>query len=222
MPKTLVTSLALVLIAASAARGDIFPVDDPNFLSGNKFPGDGSFTRDTAQGLDFLDVIPNTELMSWNTVNAELGAGGQFEGLRWATVAEVITLANNFGFSPAADLDTGGTGSSNIMAELEDLLGGGSVRQIGPPPQIRLLGSTGEEVNALNVRSVTFWTATAGNPDDVIGVGTRIKSASQDLIGHWLVREVGVIPEPSTYALLGFAGIGLAFYRWRRRRKRTA
>ncbi len=49
--------------------------------------GIGALTRDTDQMLDFLDVTRSTS-RSVVDVSGELGAGGDFEGFRYATLAE--------------------------------------------------------------------------------------------------------------------------------------
>ncbi len=68
-----------------------------------KTDGDNLITRDTVTNLDWLDLTETND-MSYNDVSAQLGAGGMFEGFRYATNAEVIALwSNNF----ATDLSAG-------------------------------------------------------------------------------------------------------------------
>lgn len=58
----------------------------------------GYFTRDTSTGLDWLDVT-ETRALSYDYVSSELGAGGQFEGWRYATYSEFNQLLLNLGFT---------------------------------------------------------------------------------------------------------------------------
>jgi len=73
--------------------------------------GDNLITRDTVSGLDWLDLT-ETAGLSYNYVQSQLGAGGAYEGMRYAYYAEVIGLITQFGlpigsfevFSPERDL----------------------------------------------------------------------------------------------------------------------
>lgn len=56
----------------------------------------GTYTTDTATGLDWLDLTA-TAGMSYNQVTAELGAGGLFEGWTYATRAQVSGFWDAFG-----------------------------------------------------------------------------------------------------------------------------
>lgn len=81
MLKQLIATMPLLLsISAQAAIVDM-----------------GSVTRDTSTGLDWLDVT-FTAGMSYNQVAAELGPGGNYEGWRYASVAELDQLIINFGY----------------------------------------------------------------------------------------------------------------------------
>ena len=59
----------------------------------------GNITRDTDTGLDWLDVT-ETRGLSYNQVTAQFGAGGDYEGFRYATAAELDQLLLNFGYVP--------------------------------------------------------------------------------------------------------------------------
>ena len=55
----------------------------------------GDFLSDTDSGLDWLDVTKSRN-MSINSVNAQLGTGGTFEGWRYATGNEFNALITHF------------------------------------------------------------------------------------------------------------------------------
>ena len=58
--------------------------------------GDNLITQDTDSGLEWLDLTV-TAGMSFNDVTAQLGVGGDYEGWRYATSAEVTGLWDAFG-----------------------------------------------------------------------------------------------------------------------------
>ena len=59
----------------------------------------GYITRDTATGLDWLDVT-ETRGLSYNNVVSEMGVDGAYEGWRYATEGELATVIINFGYTP--------------------------------------------------------------------------------------------------------------------------
>lgn len=59
----------------------------------------GNITRDTATGLDWLDLT-ETRGISYNQVAAQFVTGGSLEGWRYATPMEFEELITNFGYSP--------------------------------------------------------------------------------------------------------------------------
>lgn len=67
-------------------------------LSMDSSYGVDTITRDTATGLDWLDVTV-TRGLSYDQVTAQLGVGGTYEGYRYATVAELDQLIINFGYA---------------------------------------------------------------------------------------------------------------------------
>ena len=59
-------------------------------------PGDPTLTLDEETGLQWLDLT-ETDNLSYDFVVSQLGLGGQFEGFRYATTAEVSTLYDHAG-----------------------------------------------------------------------------------------------------------------------------
>ena len=64
--------------------------------------GDGALTYDDNSGLYWLDLT-ETAGMSYSQVSAQLGAGGSFEGWRYATVAEATDIYAQFGLTSGAE-----------------------------------------------------------------------------------------------------------------------
>ena len=97
-------------------KASIISADDSTF-------GAGTLTRDTLQGLDFLDVTFSVGLTR-AYVSSQFGTGGQFAGFRYATDDEVINLINNTGFNPVAvsGADVAGTNGIDYLSSLVSLL----------------------------------------------------------------------------------------------------
>jgi len=210
----LASGLAYLNSAASAA---IMSVDDTEF-------GTGALTRDTDQGLDFLDVRFSTN-RSYDAVSAQFGAGGDFEGFRYATIQEVVNLINNWGFSPTItsfNQTIGNTGSDQL-SDLVALLGGPT----DPGSSINRL----EGLATALPQSLPFVSriilADFINPTQNDDVSFNLESSSSFSpdYGSFLVKDSssGEIPEPTS--CVTFAGLALcmaAAGRWRKRRRRPA
>ncbi len=193
---------------ASAA---IISVDDATF-------GVGTLTRDTAQGLDFLDVTFSTN-RSYNDVSTEFGVGGDFEGYRYATEQEVVNLVNNWGFSPGAVAggDVIGNSGGDQLSGLVNLLG---ETILSPGAQRRIFGITGTLITPTNVRGTWITDPFAPLTEDRVRSDvTYTLGVSDPAIGSYLLRNSAAVPEPSSFALLGLGAVGVAGYR-RRKRKR--
>lgn len=90
----------------------------------------GNITRDTATGLDWLDVT-KTRGRSYNQVTAQMVIGGAYEGYRYATMAELDQLIINFGYTAintgcaytALHCDNSISGESEIIELMINTLG---------------------------------------------------------------------------------------------------
>lgn len=74
------------------------------FISLNSIYGNDSITLDTDTGLEWIDpwIPTGSSFHSYNYVMDELAPGGEFEGFRYATLAEVeVLLYSSAGFDPA-------------------------------------------------------------------------------------------------------------------------
>ena len=193
----------VVLCTATASHAAIFSVD---YLAS----GDGLITRDTATNLDWLDWTQGLNL-SYLGMVSQLQAGGQFEGWRYATEAELFTLMSNAGAPNPGDRTVGNVPAVTTMLGLLgannyfSFLGAGnsSVAFLQDPNNLPA-GSFGP-IAALTLETFDNpLTAKAGE----IGAGRNDLAFG---VGHALVRTV---PAPGAFALLGVAGLAAA----RRRR----
>lgn len=214
------TSLFLLAGLVSNAGAALLSLNDPQF-------GQDSITRDTATGLDWLDVTESQGL-SFQTVQNQTAAGGTFAGFRHATRSEIFTLWNNAGIPDTS----GAVTQSNFqpIRDLQQLLGRTT---IGTP------GTTFEDVwltqglfndtqSFTGVSNADLGTTGPNNPivsernTGFASITTGVSPTSgASPFGNWLVRADSqdddgdddvTVPEPSTLLLLltaALAGFGV-------------
>lgn len=171
--------------------------------------GDGLMVRDTATHLEWLKLT-ETAGLSYLAVSSQLGAGGAYEGLRYATNAEVAGL---FGDYFGIDLVMGWYGEIPAYLDpgvrlaseaLGDGVSGGTDDVSGPNANYRLVGLTGDlMLNGLPfaLGAVTRWSDT-----DYYRIKDPLSSGDFyagdfDWIGSYLVRTAET-PVPAAAWLL--------------------
>lgn len=208
--------LTAAILSMAAAASAVAALVDRNTTYGY-----GTATLDTATGLEWLDVSMTWNL-SWNAAQTTFAS----DGFRHASKRELAELFINAGLS----VDTG-TSASNYgpATDLQLLLSCREIFNTSTTPWSPQCHSTG----FTDFDPVKGWVELAWiERDDALLVavasvytnnfidGAALDTYAHPALGHWMVRSVTPIPEPSTWALLGLglAGVGVSA-RWRRNRQ---
>lgn len=110
--KNLLLTLTLCLLMPFGAHAELVSAH-------YKTLGDGLLTRDTLTGLEWLDV-PYSINRSYNDVASQFGAGGDFQGFRYATEAETVSFFQHAGLTVGVG---GYLGETLPMTRMLDLVG---------------------------------------------------------------------------------------------------
>ncbi len=203
MHRCCVVGAAVVALVAPFAGAQITEEDDLVF-------GTGSITRDSAQQLDFLDV-PLSIARSYDDVSSQFGVGGDFEGWRHATLDEVVTLVNNWGFSPTVPDPVPGITVLSLNQDGSGVALGGLTSRLGHT--VSFGGTFSFTLGFTEIRDAgVFLPYVSMTASGVFSYSNPSGPASVDTAaGHYLVRDV---PAPGALALFGT--VALAGVRRRR------
>lgn len=176
-----------------------------------KTSGDNLITYDPGTNLDWLELTASLGV-SYNSMILEFGVGGQYEGFRYATQADILTLWGNAG-TQATTGDMFGDPAG--FAATQDLLTKLGIQRTDiKPTYTQYLTSAfyqgSDPTTSDTPIALLSWTD-AFNPsyNNNIHAGTWVKSGSSSGIGSWLVRESSVVPIPGAVWLFGSGLIGL-------------
>lgn len=209
--------LIIVATCSSTCAAALMSINDTTF-------GANSFTRDTATGLEWLD-INFSDGMTFQAVSAQLGAGGKFAGLRHATAAELDQFMKDAGINPQAQV---ALYNYSPVQNFESLVGGptGSLSVSGGFVSLgsfTLTHGITSDVTGTTTHNYggVMWTSSTllGGPSGgaTATYGSQDVSTANSNIGHWLVR----VPEPAggVLVILGLVMMatirGLKTYRFR-------
>ncbi|AEB08649.1 hypothetical protein [Desulfobacca acetoxidans] len=188
MKKLFFTCLALFVLSLfsfSGVHATLVVKDDAVF-------GDDAITLDTDTGWEWLDLSASLGKCR-SYVNTQFGVGGDFEGFRYATVAEAE------GLCVAAGMPLGETQNQadfDAVAYLVSLVG--QTRSQAGYPEILSMTESGTSVGA------DFYWAN-GVPTYLTGLTGQWygETAAIATVSSWLVREAAPVPLPGAVLLLG-------------------
>jgi len=208
--KTSLIALALLIVA----------ICSPAFAAPIDFDDHGDYTTDTISGLSWLDVDLTSNL-SYNDVTGFIAAsstvgGVDYSGLRYATEAEFITMADNFFGTSFATPGLFPLDPTNTAHWLQ--LFGATSSQPTVTSSAGLLSTSGASapVAALSFDFSAIPVAIGGL--NSAGINLNVNDPT---IGSFLVRN-NLIATPLPAAVLMFAPALLGFLGFRRKAKATA
>lgn len=197
---TMLTLLGSLFLPCAAGNAAFIELDW-------KSTGDNLITFDTNTGLEWLDVTQSVN-NSFNYINTQFGAGGDFEGFHYATTDEVSEFMRNAGWPLSFGLQFSTLAYEPLLL-IQSLVG---VTQDLGFMQITS-GATGDPLFGARA-SVQIYV----HPSDETALGYLAvvdDSTAYPEIGSWLVRAHA--PEPGSYTLIIAGLIGWAATRRKRR-----
>ncbi len=209
--KNKIPAFAFVLLSlfAAASNASLLEVD---YLAA----GDKLLTRDTISDIEWLDLTQTTSI-SYTDMQGRLGPGGQYEGFRYATVADIDRLQVNAGLRPGLFLSTSPV-EINIVIELLDKLG-----ITIPPSQSGSYSSWGitstpfGPTSTIDDRIMRDFRISSGGVAMSANQGVINDLGASSQVGNWLIRETpSPVPLPGGLILF-LSGIALLFGFKRRR-----
>ncbi len=201
-------------LATGAAQATVISAGDDAVF------GVGSLTIDAGQGLEFLDLTLSTN-RSFNDVSTQFGVGGDFAGFRYASRAEVVSLANNSGFLPSASVGANVNGNpGDQLSILSSLVG----ITFGNTSLNYSMGYTSDLYSSSQVYLVYLQDNIQSNMSDTVHASDQLiqfTTLTAQYYGSWLVRNAvsipgGSIPEPASFTLLAVGLAGVAFSKRKR------
>ena len=179
-----------------------------------KTTGDNLITRDDF-GLEWLDLTETTS-QNYYSIISQLGIGGQYEGWRYASLANISNLWVSAGADP--NYFTGwSTQNNGVVANLVEFIGDTYCAQPGvcQPGEVGYAhGITGHGTPDGQV-----WTALASDRSSTLSetmdefwlqnVFFPKSSAGGITLGSYLVRESTAVPLPPAFWLFGGGLLGL-------------
>ena len=212
---TFIAGILFCSILFNSSKASITTGNDSSIIGNGNTAQDGmNLTIDTNTSLEWLDLTLSLN-MSMNEVLSELGAGGLFEGFRYATRAEIDVLWSNAGIAiPSYTRDDPDTPplmdklgrTHNASKNTDSTVGFYDDSDSGADPSQRGYAELYERLSTGATRA-SLW-------DDFDSY-----SFKSPVEGSYLVRQsLAAVPEPTTllvWSLLGASAVGLSYPRWR-------
>jgi hypothetical protein len=176
--------------------------------------GAGALTYDSATKLQWLDLTITTN-KSYAYVSSQFGAGGAYEGFRYASLAELNKLETDFGFT-LLNSSTAVVGNGIPAYNFINMLGNTRPSTNGTSnPYTDGLILNAEVMVVGGVCSDGNCNGSANDMGHDFSRGIYSTSSASTSVGSFLVRSAAV-PEPGSIALFGIALTALAAVRRKR------
>lgn len=188
----------------------------------------GHVTKDTETGLYWLDLTASLN-RSFNDVSSQFGIGGDFEGYRYATEAELLTFWTNAGIPDINNMPFGSVANFLPIQSLQSMVGltfttthiSRSFGVIDADYVSPIFGDTFKRVPYLEIDPTegtgiaTLSDFGVTSPSSSVRPEQNIPGATSGPHGHWLVSTA--VPIPNSAWLFASGIIWLAGMTQRRR-----
>lgn len=191
--------LAAIILSVSAAQAALISVVDPIF-------GVGSVTRDTVNGVEWLD-LSKSDWRTYTDVSGQFGPLGDFAGWRHATLADLEILFTAAGYSLPHSATPATAQFNDLMHQLGLTISFGVFNEFDYQAYLYGMFDDGFSIDPglaflLIDQSLNTSTGRITNREDIV---FQIDGFPVDDyltgIGHWLIRDT--IPEPASLVLFG-------------------
>lgn len=174
--------------------------------------GDKLLTQDTEAGLEWMDINP-TYYITANQMLSLFAPGELYEGFRFATTNELITILSHAGVTAGTGNVSVDIGEASEVSAFINMVGGGTTHNVSQ-------SLTQTTANARTVETIGFNTTLYFSALNYLSDGRTLFSprfGTEDPNrpdadgGNWIVRNATItaVPIPSALWLLGSGLIGL-------------
>ena len=173
--------------------------------------GDNLITYDDVSDLRWLDLTETNDMTRLDVL-AQLGSGGQFDGWRYATSDEVVTLWSNFGIDLSEGATTFVSGFDALVIDATNILGNILCEANcvwWPNGALGLTSTQSVSPGRYDVIGALYETRPVPTTEyHVVNFNSALDNTATTFQGHYLVQSTAV-PVPGAIWLFGSGLLGL-------------